>query len=307
MKDFHDYSVYIKGGVAVVELLILNTFFYVVFSTHPGIMESASSRLPLDERIRIFYAVTNLSYMIALSWGGIVLHQRTVIFEAIIERVTKLEIIHCALTFIVMYVMRIYVSLNFLFGSALILFVLFTLWRISARLILKHYRKSGRNSKRIIVLGAGSVANDLYARLMSNLSYGYKFYGFFDDREEKDYKVKKELVKGKIDDVQRYVAENDIQEIYCALPAGDDRKALPIINFAENNCIRCYIVPDFRRFIHKKVNLSFIADVPIVSLRNEPLLTLSNRIIKRAFDFIVSLIFTCTIFPFLFIILIVTR
>jgi FlaA1/EpsC-like NDP-sugar epimerase len=53
-------------------------------------------------------------------------------------------------------------------------------------------------ARRVIILGAGSVANEVYSQLVTNISYGYKFLGFFDDRAVADYKVKPELVVGKL-------------------------------------------------------------------------------------------------------------
>ena len=59
--------------------------------------------------------------------------------------------------------------------------------------------------------------------------------GFFDDRDPADYRVDPQLVKGTLADVEEFVKENQVDEIICALPAGDDRKALPIMKYAENN------------------------------------------------------------------------
>jgi putative colanic acid biosynthesis UDP-glucose lipid carrier transferase len=133
---------------------------------------------------------------------------------------------------------------------------------------------------------------------------GYKFLGFFDDRTPEEYRVEPSLVKGTLSDVEKFSLENHIDEIICALPAGDDRKAVPIMKFAENNMIRFLIVPDFMRFVNRSVNLGFLEQsIPVVSLREEPLQKSYNRLLKRCFDLVVSLIFTLTVFPFLYIIL----
>jgi len=155
----------------------------------------------------------------------------------------------------------------------------------------------------VIILGAGNVANEVYKAITSNLSYGYKFMGFFDDRDAKDYVVQADLVKGKINDVPEFAKVKNIDEIICALPAGDDRKAMSIIEFAENNMIRCYIVPDFKRFLTRKVTLSFLENIPVITLMDEPLLSTFNRVIKRSFDIFFSFLFLVTVFPILCIVL----
>jgi putative colanic acid biosynthesis UDP-glucose lipid carrier transferase len=81
-----------------------------------------------------------------------------------------------------------------------------------------------------------------------------------------------------------FIENNDVEEIYCALPAGDDRKVVPIIHFAEQNLVRCFLIPDFKRFIRKKVSLSFMEEIPVISMRTEPLLKFGNQVEKRIFD-----------------------
>ena len=48
--------------------------------------------------------------------------------------------------------------------------------------------------------------------------------------------------------------------------------------------IRFKIVPDFRGFIFKRVNIDFFDDVPVITLREEPLTDFINRFLKRIFD-----------------------
>ena len=46
-----------------------------------------------------------------------------------------------------------------------------------------------------------------------------------------------------------------------------------------------------------------LGNVPVLSIRREPLELRENRVLKRIFDIISSLIFLCTIFPFVYIII----
>ena len=48
------------------------------------------------------------------------------------------------------------------------------------------------------------------------------------------------------------------------------------------------IVPDLSSFITRKVHIDYFGDLPILSLRSEALDDVSNRIMKRVFDIIVS-------------------
>ena len=60
------------------------------------------------------------------------------------------------------------------------------------------------------------------------------------------------------------------------------------MSIAEKECIRFKLVPDFSLFINKPVYIDFIRDMPILSLRSEPLDDVGNRIKKRILDIAVS-------------------
>ncbi len=290
----------IKSLVVIGDFIILNLCFILAFLLY----SRNRPQIDLFQEGRILLVLINMAYATSISYIGIILDKRTVFIESILGKVTKTIILHFLILFGSLAIVQDYTFpvLFWLFFSVL-LFGGISCWRIFARLTLKQYRKKGGNFRRVIILGAGNVANEVYKSIITNVSYGYKFMGFFDDRIPKEYVVDRDLVKGIINDVPEFAEKHHIDEIICALPAGEDRKAISIIKFAENNMIRCYIVPDFRRFLTKKVNLSFMEEIPIISLREEPLLNITNRVIKRLFDIVFSFFFLISIFPILSVIL----
>lgn len=250
------------------------------------------------------FVVINLAYAISLFLCGIILDKRVVFSEKIIALVTKTVSLFAIIVIASFSVLGILLPAKLWLLFLCISFIFVSFWRIGFRFLLKSYRRRGGNTRNIIILGAGRVANKVYNSNITNEFLGYNFMGFFDDRDPADYRVNPQLVKGTLADVEEFVKENQVDEIICALPAGDDRKALPIMKYAENNLIRFMIVPDFMRFITRSVSLSFLDNsIPIVSLREEPLRKGYNQLLKRVFDIIVSLGFCLTIFPILFIIL----
>ena len=238
-----------------------------------------STGIILDRRIVNSENIVALVFKTAAIFGGILIASTTILSNAMFSPI-----------YWAIYIVGVFLAI--------------ASWRVFSRLMLKSYRSHGGNHRQLIILGAGSVAQRVYSSTVKNLEYGYRFIGFFDDRAKEDYKVDPALVKGTLADVERFAEEYGADEIICALPAGDDRKALPILKYAENNLIRFYIVPDFMRFIRKSVSLTTLADsIPIISLREEPLKKGFNKFIKRTFDIIVSLLFSICIFPILFIVL----
>lgn len=184
------------------------------------------------------------------------------------------------------------VVISFLIIAAILL----TLWRFIFIRFLKAYRSAGYNYTRVIIVGAGQLGKNLHDSLIRHASYGYKFLGYFDDRTINDPKVK---VLGKISDIYTYAIENEVDEIYVALPESAVRHTKELISFAENNLIRIKVIPDFRKFINRSVNIEFHESIPLISIRKEPLTRLTNRVIKRAFDILFSGVVILTIMSWL--------
>ena len=49
------------------------------------------------------------------------------------------------------------------------------------------------------------------------------------------------------------------------------------------------------------MHFEMLGNVPVLSIRREPLELLENRVIKRTFDIVCSTLFLCTVFPFIYI------
>ncbi|HEX8546121.1 MAG TPA: undecaprenyl-phosphate glucose phosphotransferase [Cytophagaceae bacterium] len=226
-----------------------------------------------------------------------------------IERVSKIEhillnlfksvLIHAFFIFgFIVSIKGYYYSRGHLLFSYLIFAFLVLFWRFIFMYILKVLRSLGANFKQVIIVGAGAAGNQIYNYFKTDVASGYKFMGFFDDHA--DTCVHKELVIGSVSDVKVFASKNKVDEIFCALPLTATKKIRELMTFADNNFIRIRIVPDFRGFLNKKVNMDFYNRVPVLTVRSEPLENLFNRFIKRLFDVIFSLLVICIIYPILF-------
>src|SRR6185437_14173979 len=179
-----------------------------------------------------------------------------------------------------------------LFGASLLL------WRILFFITLKKYRQRGSNYRNVVIVGAGAVGNQMYSYFINNNIHGYKFLGFFDDNPEKC--LHRELVLGKVSDLRSFVKRERVDEIFCALPLNTAKVIKDLMSFADNNLIRFKIVPDFRGFLNKKVNIDFYNMVPVLSLRPEPMENVLNRAVKRGFDILFSSLIILLVFTWLF-------
>jgi putative colanic acid biosysnthesis UDP-glucose lipid carrier transferase len=193
-------------------------------------------------------------------------------------------------------------SREFLLFFYILFGILFFVFRLSFLFTLRFLRKIGYNQKSMIIIGAGPVGKEMAEELSRHADYGYKFLGFFDDYKDK-WVVPEHLVLGNISEGKEFAIKNNVDEIFCALPQHAMEKIRDLMAFADRHLIRFRIVPDFRGFLNKKVRIDFFDYMPVMTIRSEPLESITNRSIKRTFDIAVSLLVVVLIFPLLFLVI----
>ncbi|GHV08130.1 undecaprenyl-phosphate glucose phosphotransferase [Bacteroidia bacterium] len=298
-KDKSGYGFLIKWLVLIGDLIVLNLVFLLICS-----WTNADEIEDINAKLRIIILLLNFSYVFAVYFVPVQIYLQVMFADKVVQRALYLVALHFVFFVTSLFFLNIEIDafpVHFLSYLYLALFAAFTVWRITARIMLKLYRKRGRNYKRVIIVGAGKNGMDLYAEMRKELAYGYNVYGFFDD----NLLLKDTLPNylGMTHEVEDFVLNNDIDEIYCTLPNSKDEKIMRIFNFAEKNMVRFYIVPEFSRYVKKRMDLESIESVPVMAVRSEPLQFIHNQIIKRTFDILFSLIFLITLFPIFYIIL----
>ncbi len=142
------------------------------------------------------------------------------------------------------------------------------------------------DKRRVVVIGHGKVASAA-AKMFSQPESGYDFVGFFDDKFKSNENIH---VLGIVNDCLEFAKNNDIQEIYSTILPATNEILQELVNEAEKLSIRVKFIPDFNLLFRRKVNLTLEHSIPVISFRQEPLELMSNRLIKRLFDLIFSLV-----------------
>lgn len=297
MKSKNGYGFLIKWIIILGDILILNIVFYLSF-----IWTNSHQIEELDDKFRIALLVLNFCYFVALAIFPVKIYKPVVFTDKVVQRSISLVALHAILFISSIYILKLSDSFPvlFTFYYYLSFLIILTIWRVLFRELLKYIRKVGRNYKKVIIVGAGKNGMALYGEMKKESAYGYRVFGFFDD----NILLKQTLPNylGMTHDVEEFVLENRIDEIYCTLPNSQDEKIVRIFNFAERNMIRFYIVPEFSRYVKKKMNLDTIESIPIMGVRSEPLQSLPKQIVKRSFDVIFSSVFLITLFPIIYLI-----
>ena len=143
---------------------------------------------------------------------------------------------------------------------------------------------------------------ELYEEMTADPTSGFKVVGYFAEHPSDNY-PKECRYLGTPQEVIPYLKKSKAEQLYCGLASSHSKEILPIISYCENNLIHFYSVPNVRNYLKRRMHLELIGNVPVLDIRQEPLAQPENRLAKRLFDIVLSLLFLCTIFPIIFIII----
>jgi putative colanic acid biosynthesis UDP-glucose lipid carrier transferase len=278
------------------DLAVLNLVFFFIHNTLDPLYTVA-----IIPKMREIILLLNFCYFFAVYFVPMQLHYSVVFLDKIVQRSFSLVTFHIFLFAICLIFLNVgndLATMLIVYYFALIL--VFSLWRVFVRIIVKTYRRKGYNAKNVIIVGAGKNGLELYNVINGDLGYGFNVLGFFDDNTILKDAIPNYL--GKIEEIENFVAKNEIDEIYCTIPGANSEKISELMNFAEKNMIRFYIIPDFYRDIKKTMVLDMMESVPLLTIRTEPLQSPYNRFMKRSFDIVFSLLVLIFIYPFIYLI-----
>lgn len=190
-----------------------------------------------------------------------------------------------AVSFFWVFIKGYYFSREHLIIVYLILFITILGWRMTLYYFLKFYRNKWFRPKNVIIIGYGDTSLELKSFFDTYPEYGYNFLGFLHD---KTYQSKD--VVGRLKDLPKIAEKFGITEIFCSLPDLPDVNIDELAEYADNNVIRFRILPDFRGFTSRNILIDLFEGIPLISFRNLPLDDSINRMVKRGFDIIFSLL-----------------
>lgn len=287
----------IQWLIGIGDMVVLNLMFLLVYHELDSFYTKA-----IDNNLREVLLLLNFCYFFSLYFVPIQLHRSIVYLDKIVQRAFSV----ISLLIFLFATCLIFLNVGDVLATFLVVYyvstiVVFSCWRVFVRMLLKFYRRKGYNFKRVVIVGAGNNGMELYRAMRDDISSGFNILGFFDDNLALKDILPSYL--GTTDKVEEFAIAKDIDEIYCTLPGTNDEKILRMLNFAEKQMIRFYIVPEFYRNVKKSMVMEFLESVPLLTIRREPLQAFYNRALKRSFDLVFSSVVLCTIFPILYVLI----
>ncbi len=159
-----------------------------------------------------------------------------------------------------------------------------SLFKLSSFYALKRYRLEGKNYRNVIVLGLDDTSKEVINLFKDRADLGYRFFGFFSDKESNDEKY-----LGKLNNSFDYILENSIDEIYCALSILKKEQVKEFTKFATENSVVVKLIPNSNELYSKSLDVEYYNNTLVLNVKKLPFETRENHFIKRGFDVFFSL------------------
>ena len=156
--------------------------------------------------------------------------------------------------------------------------------------IFRYFKNSQFLVKRILILGYNETAKKLASHFEQD-ALNTEIIGFVED-EENVQELSHYPVLANVNETLRVAKERNVQEIFSTITPEQNKYIYDLMYQSEKECIRFRIVPNLSVFVTREVHIEYYGELPILSLRKEPLDDVGNRIKKRALDLVVSLFVT---------------
>jgi len=173
---------------------------------------------------------------------------------------------------------------------ALTVLVILGLSRIAKSIALNQLRKRGIAVRHVLVVGAGEVGRTVMRSIVAHPELGYRINGFVDDDTTKgNTDLGRMKALGGIDNIPDVIQDQHIEVVIITLPWMYHRKILRVVRQCERHNVQAFIVPDLLQTTISRVGIEHVAEIPVISVRDEPL-SRKGRLLKRIMDIAGALI-----------------
>jgi undecaprenyl-phosphate galactose phosphotransferase/putative colanic acid biosynthesis UDP-glucose lipid carrier transferase len=301
-KSKFGFSKYVPIINAILDISVVNFSFFVThFYRFPTL------RWTPNEQDLEFLFLVNFIWMVILYYHESNEYSRTLSFESILRRFSGVFFLYTASLYLFLFMLNLdTISRLWILYFLVTSFVLLTATRIGALLFFKWYRKHGKNYRKIVIVGTDSVSVQLFHYLRNDLTLGYKVLGLFDfDKAGMDLQnISSAQYLGDRSLLLKYLEQNEVDEVYWKLGGDIDPHLKRVVEYCENNLIRFRMVPFLGLdVLGRKPHIDMYHLIPVVTLRKEPLQIASNRMLKRGFDVLFSLMILLLLAPTVFLLI----
>jgi putative colanic acid biosynthesis UDP-glucose lipid carrier transferase len=208
-------------------------------------------------------------------------------FEVFSQKTAKVYF----LWLVLMALILVYAAEIHTISEHIIFFSFFSLLGISANRLfylgIKKYLSQQHDMiNRVLILGFNDTAKKL-AKYLEEDGLNTQLMGFVENDENMD-ELTTYPVYANIENAVNVAKQLNVHEIFSTITPEQNNIIYRLIRDSEEQCMRFKVVPSLSSHVNKDVVIDFIKDLPVLSMRADPLEDVGNRMKKRIFDVVVS-------------------
>lgn len=161
--------------------------------------------------------------------------------------------------------------------------------RVVLRIGFQHRDGHRYHTRRVLIVGTGEIANTIAESVQQHAWMGFVVEGFTGDQPHHAANAHDAPILGTIDATIDVVRRHEIHEVVIALPREHDHDTHKLIYELQALPVNIRLVPDYFDMVFLRLDFENFSGMPLLSLK-EPVLTPFQRLVKRGFDLVVTLL-----------------
>ena len=185
-----------------------------------------------------------------------------------------------------------------------------TAMRLVYSMVIGQLRRHGLDRSRVLVVGGGPTAMVVVDRLKNNRNLGYEVVGVIDNSSAESVHLSSVgtiPILGNLPRLADVVRKWRVDEVIVALQGASDKQLRHIIGLIQDETVSVKIYPDaFQLMTQNEVSVGELSGIPLLTIKDVALRGW-NRRLKRAFDFVFSLLVLVVTSPLMLLIAIAIK
>jgi len=272
-------SIYITS--TVIDFILVNlSFVFAVFITEQleygsGIINPYLA-LPIINFVWFFYTSSTGFYQEFLIRP----------FPIQLYNILKLSIVISVVNVLFLFLIKQQLfTRNFIIINGLLIFLTIVTRTIIFKSLLRFLRNKGRSIRNLLIIGANETGEKFKDVIAKNPEFGHRFVGFINDRD-------KQNVIGNFSELDNIIKTKKVEDVVIALHTDFMNNLDELVHICNRNAVKVHFIPDYFKFLSGRFQLSTVSNLPVITIRDEPLNEAIKRLIKRTFDIIFSSLIT---------------
>lgn len=262
------------------DYVLLNLFFVLLFrwQTTADIFYSA--------RFQLFFLYLNIVWLVLVIVFGAYTMRRNASRKALFF--TYLKIIIFFFFFFLLYFQVSslpYYDRSFIKLLFPVFYFILMGWKLALYVGFLYYRKKGYNYRKVLIIGESVQAFSLMDHFATNPWLGYRCEGLVGRKARPEAGIVADYSS-----LAGLLSKIEVDEVFMAAGKMTSSERDSVSEILSSFAIEVNLVPDLGSFALNKTVLQRYGDVTVIEVQHGPLSWWYNRLLKRMFDIIVSLV-----------------